>query len=238
MTKRNRLHHRSIIVAAATATFMMFVFGAAHRTLTARLTSPADASSMSPDALEKLPLQISQWTGQEEPLDEAVIEATDTDAHISRRYCRYNALEQVWLYIAAGKRARDLMPHRPEVCYTGAGWTRINNNPMELLLDDGTALPCSVFQFTKGVLNTKKVVVLDYYIVDGRFCRDISLLRSKIWRGSGSVDYVVQVQIVANITADQTADSTEKMVCAFACESASSIFQILEGIAKAEEPNT
>jgi len=238
MRKLNKLHNRSVIVAAVTAAFMMFIFGTAHRALTAHLASPAGVSSMSPDALEKLPLQIGDWTGQEEPLDEAIIEATDTDAHINRRYSRYNALEQVWLYIAAGKRARDLMPHRPEVCYTGAGWTRINSNSMELILDDGMALPCSVFQFSKGTLNTKNVIVLDYYIVDGQFCRDISLLRSKIWRGSGTVEYVAQVQIFVNITADQTADSAVKMVSDFACESARSIFQVLEGLSDSKDPDT
>ena len=238
MTKHNKLHHRSVIVAAVTAAFMMLVFGAAHRTLTARLASPAGVSPMSPDALEKLPLQIGDWAGQEAPLDEAIIEATDTDAHISRRYSRYNTMEQVWLYIAAGKRARDLMPHRPEVCYTGAGWTRINSNSMELILDDGIALPCSVFQFSKGTLNTKNVIVLDYYIVDGQFCRDISLLRSKIWRGSGTVGYVAQVQIFVNISTDQTTDSAAKMISDFACESARTIYQVLEGVADSEDTET
>ena len=228
MTERNRLHNRSVIVAAATATFIMFVFGAAHRALTNQLTNPAGVSSMSPDALEKLPLQIGDWTGQEVPLDEAIIEATDTDAHISRRYSRHNASEHVLLYIAAGKRARDLMPHRPEVCYTGAGWTRVSSNSTELFTEDGMELPCSVFQFSKGALNTKNVKILDYYIVDGQLCRDISLMRSKIWRGSGTIEYVAQVQIITDIIRDRTADSAVKIVSDFACESAKSIFQVLE----------
>jgi len=231
MTEHNRLQYRSVIVAAVTATIMMFVFGTAYRALASRLVSSEGISSMSPDALEKLPMQIGEWIGQDEPLGEAVIEATDTDAHISRRYSRYNALEQIRLYIAAGKRARDLMPHRPEVCYAGAGWSLISSDTIELPLDDGIVLPCSVFQFSKGVLNTMKVIILDYYIVDGQFYRDISLLRSKIWRGSGAVDYVAQIQILAEISANQTADSAAKMISDFAVQSAWPTFQVLEDVA-------
>jgi EpsI family protein len=234
MTEHNRSNNRSVIIAAVTAALIMFGFGAAHRSLTARLMNSAGISPMSPDALDKLPLQIGDWTGQEEPLDEDIIEATDTDAHISRRYSRYNTSEQVWLYIAAGIRARDLMPHRPEVCYTGAGWTRVSSDARELLLEDGKELPCSVFQFSKGALNTKNVIILDYYVVDGQLCRDISLMRSKIWRGSGTIRYVAQVQIVTDITTDRTAEAALKIVSVFACESAKTIFQVLENAADIE----
>ena len=161
-------------------------------------------------------------------MDEAVVRATDTDAHINRRYSRHNASESIWLYVACGIRARDLMPHRPEVCYTGAGWTLTDRRSMELPLSDGMKLPCNVLEFSRGALNTEKVVVLDYYIVDGQYCRDVSLLRSKVWRGSGAVGYVAQVQIVVSITANLTADSAARIVCAFAAESASSISRLFK----------
>ncbi|MEJ2647217.1 MAG: EpsI family protein [Sedimentisphaerales bacterium] len=238
MKERKKLHNRSLITAAVAAAFMMVIFGAAHRSLTTLLSIPENFSSMPPDALDEFPMQINQWVGVEEPLDEAVIEATDTDAHISRRYYRYDSPQEVWLYIAAGKRARDLMPHRPEVCYIGAGWTLTNNDSRELSLDSGTVLPCNIFQFTKGTLNPKKIVILDYYIVDGQICRDISLLRSKIWRGSGYVDYVIQVQVFAPVTADRSIESTEKMVRGFACESCSSIIRVLEDVKTSKDPNT
>lgn len=238
MTEYKKTQNWSVIIAAVTASLIMLGFGVTYRTLTARLTNPEDISPMSPDALEKLPLQIGDWTGQEVPLDEAIIEATDTDAHINRQYSRNNTSEQVLLYIAAGKRARDLMPHRPEVCYTGAGWTRVNSDSVDLPLDNKTMLPCSIFQFSKGALNTKNVIILDYYIVDGQFCSDISLMRSKIWRGSGSIDYVAQVQIVTDITAEKTADAANKIISDFAVESAWPIFHVLERVTHTDNPNT
>ncbi|MHC4596081.1 MAG: exosortase C-terminal domain/associated protein EpsI [Planctomycetota bacterium] len=228
MTKNDNPNLQPVIVAAVIAGFLILVSSAAYHVLAARLAAPVNTSSLPPAALEKLPMQIGDWTGQKVPLDEAIVRATDTEAYINRRYSRRNALEHISLYVAYGVRARDLMPHRPEVCYTGAGWTLVDRSSMELPLSDGMKLPCRALQFSSGTLNTKKVVVLDYYIVDGQYCRDVSLLRSKAWRGSGTVRYVAQVQIVTPITANLTADSATRMVRAFAVDSASSISRLFE----------
>ena len=228
MTKNDNPNRQPVIVAAIVAGFLMLFSSAAYRVLAARLAAPVNTVSMPPAALERLPLQIGDWAGQNVPLDEAIVRATDTDAHINRRYSRYNASEYIQLYIAYGVRARDLMTHRPEVCYTGAGWTLIDKRSSELPLSNEMELPCSIFQFSRGTLNTKKTVVLAYYIVDEQYCRDVSLLRSKAWRGSGTIRYVAQVQIVASATANLTADSAERIVRAFAVESAPSISRLFE----------
>ena len=228
MTKNDNPNNKSVIAAAIVAGFLMLFSSAAYRVLAARLAAPVNTISLPPTALERLPLQIGDWTGQEAPLDEAVVRAMDTDAHLSRIYSRYNASDNVSLYIAYGVRARDLMTHRPEVCYTGAGWTLIERHSADLPLSDGMDLQCSVFQFSRGALNTNKIVVLDYYIVDGQYCRDVSLLRSKAWRGSSIVRYVAQIQIFASITTNLTADSAEKIVSTFAVESASSISELFK----------
>ncbi len=228
MTKNNKSNQRSVIVAVIIAGLLMLVSTVAYRVLAAHLEAPVNTIPISPAALERMPLQIGGWTGQKVPLDEAIVRATDTDAHINRRYSRHNASEYISLYVAYGVRARDLMPHRPEVCYTGAGWTLIDKRSVELPLSDGMELPCTTLQFSRGTLNTKKTVVLDYYIVDGQYCRDVSLLRSKAWRGSGTVRYVAQIQIAASATSDLTADSAARLVCEFAAESASSISRLFE----------
>jgi hypothetical protein len=217
-----------VIIAAITASFLMLILGLGYRVLAARLSAHGDASPISFAIMEKLPLQISDWTGKDVPLDEYVVRIADTDAHINRTYTRNNGLEFVSLYVAAGVKARDLMPHRPEVCYTGAGWTLIDKRSLELPLSDSTKLPCNVMQFSRGTLTTKKVVVLDYYIVDGEYCSDVSLLRSKAWSGSGTVRYVAQVQIVTSISPNQTADSATRSVSTFAVESTLLLAQLFE----------
>jgi EpsI family protein len=201
----------------------MLVFGLAYRTLAWRLAAPVTAAPIDPAVMALFPMQIGDWEGQDVPIDEATVRATDTDAHINRRYVRRGALESVNLYVACGVKARDLMPHRPEVCYTGNGWTLTDKRSTELTLSDGTKLPCNVMQFSRGGLTTQRVVVLDYYIVDGQYCGDVSLLRSKAWRGSGTVKYVAQVQIITFMAATTTAESATRSVSGFATESAASL---------------
>jgi EpsI family protein len=232
MIENNEYNQRPVIVAAVAAGLLVLGFGLGYRVLAARLSAPVNTTPISPETLAQLPLQIGDWIGREVPLDEAIVRATDTDAHVNRRYLRHSGLESVSLYIATGVNARDLMPHRPEVCYTGSGWTLTKRDSMELPLSNGMKLPCNVLQFSRGALGSSKVMVLDYYIVDGQYCSDISLLRSKAWRGSGTVDYVVQVQIVTSVSIAQTADSARKIISDFASASAQSIADLFEDAVK------
>jgi len=228
MTKSDNLNRRPVIIATVVASFIMLSFGIGYRVLAARLAAPVDTIALSPEALERLPLQIGDWTGRQVPLDDAVVRATDTDAHINRSYSRRNSLESLGLYIAYGVKARDLAPHRPEVCYTGAGWTLIDRRSMELPLSNEMKVPFNLLQFSRGILNKQGVVVLDYYIVDGQYCRDVSQLRLKAWRGSGAIGYVAQVQIVASVAPNLPADSAARVVSDFAVKSALPISSLFE----------
>ncbi|MBM3791986.1 MAG: EpsI family protein, partial [Acidobacteria bacterium] len=132
---------RPAFAAAVAASGLMLVLGLAYRAVAARLEGPVGTDPISQEALARFPLQIGDWTGEEVPLDEAIVRATDTDAHLNRRYARRGGLEAVSFYIASGVRARDLMPHRPEVCYTGAGWTLTGRQTVELPLGESGKLP-------------------------------------------------------------------------------------------------
>ncbi len=225
---------RSILAAVLVASFLILVHGVAHHALAARLAAPGAATPIALEVLAKLPLEIGAWTGRDVPLDEDIVRRTDTDAHLNRQYARGRGLEPVSLYVACGVKTRDLMPHRPEVCYVGAGWTRIARRSLELSLNDGTTVPCNVIYFARGAFNTSKIVVLDYYIVDGQYCRDVSLLRSKAWRGSSLVGYATQVQIMASVTETSNVQSTTQSISDFAVDSAPLIFHLFEPIAKSQ----
>ena len=206
----------------------MLIFGFAYRSLAARLGVSVTTRPIVPEAVHRLPMQIGSWTGQDVPLDEAIVRKTGTDGHINRRYSRYIGVEYVGLYIAYGVTARALAPHRPEVCYVRAGWTLMDRRSVELPLGNGAKLPCSVFQFSRGGLNAERIVVLDYFIVDGRYCGDASLLQSRAWRGSDTVAYVAQVQISS--TGNLPTDSATEKVTTFAVDSALLIADLFEHI--------
>jgi EpsI family protein len=220
MMESEKPNRRPVIAAAVVASGLMLVFGLTYRVVAARLEAPTDTTPISPDVLAKFPLQFGDWTGEDVALDEAIVRATDTDAHLNRRYAHSGGLEAVSFYIASGVKARDLMPHRPEVCYTGAGWSLVDRRSVELPLSDSAKLPCNIMQFSRGAFNARKVVVLDYYLVDGQYCADVSLLRSKAWHGSGTVHYVAQIQIVTPVTEIRTAQAAVKLVSDFAGASA------------------
>src|ERR1051325_10495344 len=109
--------------AAALAILLHICAGLAFFVLQRRLEAHA-APPMPPGTLARLPMNIGTWIGQDAPLSEDIIKATDTDDHVSRTYRRSSDNAAVGCWIGYGTRARDLMPHRPEVCYVGQGWTQ------------------------------------------------------------------------------------------------------------------
>lgn len=217
---------RKPVAAAIVASLLMLILGVTYRAVAARLGVTWGATPLTPEMLEGFPMQIGGWTGREVPLDDAIWRKTKADAYISRRYSRNNDSGFVSLYAVAGVRARDLIAHRPDVCYPAAGWALEDQRSVELLLNDGMKLPCSVFRFRRGVLNTQEVTVLNYFVVDGQHCVDASAAISRTGRRFGGAGYVTQVQIVS--VGDLTTDSAMRLVSAFAVDSASSIAQLFE----------
>lgn len=207
---------RRPLIATVAASVVMLASGLGYRALAVRLAAPGDATPIPAFALEGFPLEIGVWTGQERPIDPNLAAATDTDAHISRQYSRSGGLEAVSLWVACGVRTRDLMPHRPEVCYTGNGWTLRDRRAADLPISEDRSLPCNILRFSRGTLNLQDTIVLYYYLVDGQYCRDVSEWRYNL-KGIG---YVAQVQIVTSASANQTVDAAERLVSAFAADSA------------------
>ena len=104
--------NRSLVVVVAIASLLMLIFGLSYRILVAQLIVPVNNDPINPAALERLPLQIGCWAGQDVPLDEALVDATGTDAHISRRYSRHNLVVRCERNLPAVGRPRG----KPIVC--------------------------------------------------------------------------------------------------------------------------
>ena len=215
---------RRMVTAIAVAAGLLLAGGAGYRILAGYLARPTDSVPMSSEELNRLPLQIGPWVGKDVPMDKALVRATKSDALINRTYSRGGVGRAVGLFVAYGVRARDLMPHRPEVCYPGTGHTMQSNEPREVELADGTKLPCKLYMFTRaGQMGDHLTTVLNYYVIDGRYAPDVSTLRSQAWRGSGGVRYVAQVQIVCSGPATADLASSEQTVREFAAEAAPAI---------------
>ena len=226
---------RSILPAAATAVALLLVSGVGYRLLAGYLDRPTDSVPMPRGTLAKaFPLQIGGWQGKEKPVEESVVERADCDDYISRTYVR--GAEAVQLWIAYGVRARDLIPHRPEVCYPGNGYTLEDTRAVELPIGGGHQLECRTYQFSRGGLGAGLMTVLNYYIVDGQYSPDVSLLRSKALSGSAGIRYMAQVQIVASGGGGAASGAASRSVQAFAVDSAEAIRGLMPDAAKTQPP--
>jgi len=224
-TTGDRENERPVILGAVVASLFTLIFGVGYRAVAGWLEAPPSATPIAQGTLDRLPIQINSWIGSDRPLDPNIIERTDTDAHVSRTYTKSDGGASVWLWIASGVRVRDLMPHRPEVCYTGQGWTLKDQKLQELPLGDNAMLPYNLMEFSRGALGTEKTLVLYYYIVDGQYCQNVSDFRYDVFRRIG---YVTQVQIVASVKTSLTRDATESMLLRFAEDSAGPIGRLFE----------
>ncbi len=221
-------HPRSFPAAAVTAIALLLIFGTGYRVLAFRLARPTQSISLPPGTLAHLPLQIGKWVGRDVPLDPAIIRATNADDHINRTYTRQTQGDQVSVFIAYGVRGRDLMPHRPDVCYPGAGWMLKETRTIELTVEKGLPpLVCRIYRFHRGGLDLRSMSVLNYYIVDGEYCPDVSLLRAKAWRGAEAIHYMAQVQIAGVGDVFGSPEIPEKDLCQFTADSAAAIRNLL-----------
>jgi EpsI family protein len=210
-----------VITSARTVNFLAAVIfillsGIAYRIVARRLGLCPERVSASRGTLRQLPLRIGGWVGQEEVLDEFVVRAADADDYVARVYRREEDGALVGLWIAFGIRARDLMPHRPEVCYPGAGWTLQEQGTTVLKAGSAFDLPVRVLTFTPGGLDSRHLTVLNYYVVDDAPCEDVSLLRSKAWRGQTAINYMAQVQVTYRANPANALVHPKDIVCNFA----------------------
>lgn len=212
--------------AAWAATILMVLCGIGYRMASGHLNQLQNGVALPKGTLAELPLEIATWSGRDVPLDERVVEATDTDDHIHRAYIDRNTNQQVLLFVAYGVRMRDLLPHRPEVCYPSAGWN-LDRTTMESFEENGQSYKVQVHRFAYGGLEAKDITVLNYYIINDEHCPDVSLLRTSSLHNGGDVRYAAQVQIAAS--GKSWTESAEKIVVSFAEVSAKPIRDLLHG---------
>lgn len=232
--------NRSIQGAAAAAVFFLLASGAAFHTLANQLARPVESMPLPPGTLAKLPLTIGAWTGQDVAVDSEIIQKSDTDDSLNRVYFgRVNAFQkaEVELYVAYGLRGRDLVPHRPEVCYPSHGWTAGGRETVEIALPGGPPIQCSLYHFYKGGFDLARCIVLNYYIVDGETCPDVSLLRSKATRGTSGIRYMARVMVSCRFTDLNQKNAVSETVRTFARDAAPLIRALLpDATARAGDP--
>ncbi|MDO8301778.1 MAG: exosortase-associated EpsI family protein [Sedimentisphaerales bacterium] len=197
----------------------MVVCGVLYKTVAQRLQKSVGTPIRLPVPLRALPFVIGDWTGRDVPLDESIVEAAANDDFCSRFYLNRNSNYGVTLYLAYSARPRTMLGHRPDVCYVGAGWILDSTEKSSFVATSGKKIPCLLHRFHRPQLSPEELVVLNFYILNGKVSAEESGFSGIQWRTpniEGNIArYVAQVQIssvLENSVRDAATDMTDTIV--------------------------
>lgn len=230
---RRRAFSMRVVLAVLLGALILLGSGFAYRSQADRLRHYAGSASLPPGTLSQLPLAIGGWTGRDMSMDTRVVEKTDADQLLNRIYDRAGTRQSVNLFVAYGVRFRDLLPHRPELCYPRAGWTLLDKKPLEIPLRSGRTLSCRILRFRQGGLASREIAVLNYYIINDQCWPDVEMLRRHAAGVEGETRYVAQVQIACDPFGMWA--EVEETLAGFAAEATPSVIDLLSQALKAAE---
>jgi EpsI family protein len=190
---------KTVKFSAILSCFVLLAAGYAYRKAAVRLDALVKEPLLPTIPLSVLPYQIGQWKGEDQPLGEAVLEVAGNDDYINRVYHLADSEYYVNLYVAFTGQPRSMRRHRPEVCYVGAGWILEQTEEQEIQLESGQHLPVQIHYFRKPPPEILRLMVLNYYIVNGNVTRDHHAFSGILWRvptfSRKQIRYVAQVQV-------------------------------------------
>jgi len=186
------------------AMILLIAAGTVYRQTAAHFHAISDQPIYLKTPLKEFPDSVGNWSGTDVPISETILKVANNDDYLMRKYENTETGQSVSLYIAFSARPSTMRGHRPEVCYPGSGWVHDNSTKQEVPLGSGCSLSCLVHRFHKPFPGSGNVVVLNYYILDGRSTTSedaFAGLKYRMVNYSGKAHkYVTQVQISSSMT--------------------------------------
>lgn len=163
--------------------------------------------------LKQFPVKIIDWTGEDIQTDYPIKQATGSNDYMLRLYRKQNG-EWANVYITFCAQPRNMLGHRPDVCFTASGWNLINNNKICLTSSSGTEIGCIKYLFEKPAWPRNEMTVLNYYIFNGKLTdnyKDFSSIKlRRLTNSEEQIRYVAQIQISSS-NEDWAKEATEEM---------------------------
>jgi EpsI family protein len=180
------------------ACVVLVASGLGYRVVAAHLDRLGKAIRL-PVPLANIPMEVGPWRGEDVPMSQAVLKVAGNDDYVNRRYMNEAAGAWVNLYVAYSGDPRTMLGHRPQVCYPAAGWQHEYTTRIEITSPQGTVVPCLLHRFHMAGQAAGSVVVLNFYVLNGKMTDDEGTFSGAAWRLpniSGNIArYVTQVQI-------------------------------------------
>jgi EpsI family protein len=175
--------------------------GVTYRILASSLERVVNRTIKLPVPLSDFPLQIGNWTGKDLSIPNTTkeyMEKNFADDYFSRQYINDTG-DWVNIYVVyCSSRPGGIVGHRPQVCYPGNGWIHDSTETDQFISWAGQKIPYLLHRFHKPEM-TDQVVVLNFYVLNGKLSADEDDFSSSIWRrpniAGDLAKYVAQVQV-------------------------------------------
>jgi hypothetical protein len=201
---------------------VLLCVGAGQRWLRRSLDTAAAKPITLDRPLSTLPLRIGSWEGVEIPLDARVEERAANDDYVNRRYVDAESNRFVDFFLAYTASPVTMLGHRPDVCYPAVGWRLVETKQDAFTRSDGSTQKCLIHEFTRGAAQNQGLVVLNYYVLQGKYTTEWTDFWGPSWRGQNlSGDprfYVAQVQIVSSVMLESLFERVEETAKQFAAK--------------------
>ncbi len=185
------------------ALLLLLSGGIAYRVAGQKLKLLGKKPSALPVHLSYFPLQLGNWTGSELSIPATTkeyMERNFADDFFSRRYV--NNVEKMWadIYVVyCSTRPGGMLGHRPSVCYPANGWLNETTETSKFTSQKGRQINCLIHRFRQPAPASNEVVVLNFYIRNGRITineNDFEGLLGRRFNIAGDTSrYVAQIQI-------------------------------------------
>jgi len=193
--------------------------GFAHKRLS-RDERQASARVLLDHPLSTLPMRIGVWEGIDVPMDRRVLEVAGSDDYVNRRYIDPISGQFVDFHLAYTARPANMLGHRPSVCYPAQGWRNEEQRVVRVRLADGGEIDCLRHRFIREQPDYEGLVVLNYYILQGRPTADWTDFWGPKWRRRNLTNdpnfYVAQVQVASPVLVPALFERGEQTVQRFA----------------------
>ncbi|MFC1653056.1 exosortase-associated EpsI family protein [Planctomycetota bacterium] len=191
----------------ALATIMLLASGILYRYLEPKWGGKGTQSIQLPVPLSTFPDKIGSWVGRKAEIaatTEAYMRRNYADDFVSKGYLRKNPQRYAGLYVVyCASRPTGILGHRPGICYPAYGWIPDGKELSEFTTSSGRLIPCIIERLYKPMPDYAEIVVLSFYVVNGRIAvteNSFSGLMGRNPNFSGDpARYVAQVQISSSL---------------------------------------
>jgi hypothetical protein len=191
---------------AVAGMLILLIGGYAHRRVRAYIDAGTTEVAASLNLIS-FPKMIYGWDGNDLKIPATTVSymrQNFADDYFSRRYV--NNAKHLWadVYVVyCTTRPASIIGHKPQVCYKNSGWIPAPEG-VELksfTARSGREVPCLIHRFHRPAGSYAEVVILNFYVVNGRVLTDEGQFTGLMGRrpniGGKEAKYVAQIQISA-----------------------------------------